>query len=226
MAERRVLVKAFAAEYRKVRKKQKGVILDQLVETTGYERHYGARLLRSHGRRVRVAPSVILQGDVGYRMRRRRRRIYGEDVKRVLIRLWKLLDYLCGKRLVGALSETIEALEQPGELELTEDLRRQLLSKWGNAYTRVLLGLPTRDCTSGFRAYRSPALAAIEPATTGAEGYAFLTELVRRLSRHGCRVVETPIIFYRSDLHAFTLRLKWSPEGPDGGEGWSLRGDE
>lgn len=74
-------------------------------------------------------------------------------------------------------------------------VRRQLLSKWGNAYTRVLLGLPTSDCTSGFRAYRSTALAAIEPATTGAEGYAFLTELVRRLSRLGCRVVETPIIF-------------------------------
>lgn len=74
-------------------------------------------------------------------------------------------------------------------------VRRQLLSKWGNTYTRRALGLPTRDCTSGFRAYRSSALAAIEPGTTGAEGYAFLTELVRRLSHHGYRVVETPIIF-------------------------------
>lgn len=138
MAERRVLVKAFAAEYRKVRKKQKGVILDQLAETTGYERHYAARLLRSHGRRVRVAPSVILQGDVGYRMRRRRRRIYGEDVKRVLIGLWKLLDYLCGKRLAGALSETIEALEHHGELELTEELRRKLLSISAATIDRLL----------------------------------------------------------------------------------------
>lgn len=74
-------------------------------------------------------------------------------------------------------------------------VRRQLLSKWGNAYTRTVLGLPTRDCTSGFRAYRATALAAIDPATTGAEGYAFLTELVRRLSRLGFRIVETPIVF-------------------------------
>ena len=74
-------------------------------------------------------------------------------------------------------------------------VRRQLLSKWGNAYTRRVLGLPTQDCTSGFRAYRANALAAIEPGTTSAEGYAFLTELVRRLSRQGYRVVETPIIF-------------------------------
>lgn len=74
-------------------------------------------------------------------------------------------------------------------------VRRQLLSKWGNSYTRRVLGLPTRDCTSGYRAYRASALAAIDPGTTGAEGYAFLTELVRRLSRQGYRVVETPIIF-------------------------------
>jgi GntR family transcriptional regulator len=35
--------------------------------------------------------------------------------------------------------------------------------------------------------------------------------------------VETPIIFFRSDLHEFTLRLTWSPEGPGTAEGWSLR---
>lgn len=74
-------------------------------------------------------------------------------------------------------------------------VRRQLLSKWGNAYTRAVLRLPTRDCTSGFRAYRASALAAIEPGSTSAEGYAFLTELVRRLTRHGFRIAETPIVF-------------------------------
>lgn len=74
-------------------------------------------------------------------------------------------------------------------------LRRRLLSRYGNAYTRTVLGLGVRDCTSGYRAYRAVALAAIEPDTTSAEGYAFLTELVRRLSRRGCTIVETPIEF-------------------------------
>ncbi|MEM9040859.1 MAG: polyprenol monophosphomannose synthase [Actinomycetota bacterium] len=74
-------------------------------------------------------------------------------------------------------------------------VRRQLLSKWGNAYTRVLLRLSPNDCTSGYRAYRSEALAAIDPAGTRAEGYAFLTELVRRLDRIGAHIEETPIIF-------------------------------
>jgi dolichol-phosphate mannosyltransferase len=74
-------------------------------------------------------------------------------------------------------------------------VRRQLLSKWGNAYTRTVLRLTPRDCTSGYRAYRATALAAIEPDSTSAEGYAFLTELVRRLTRRGYRIVETPIVF-------------------------------
>ena len=72
---------------------------------------------------------------------------------------------------------------------------RRLLSKWGNAYTRAALRLPVNDCTSGFRAYRAEALRSIEPTTTQAEGYAFLTELVRRLDRAGHTIVETPIIF-------------------------------
>jgi dolichol-phosphate mannosyltransferase len=74
-------------------------------------------------------------------------------------------------------------------------VRRQLLSKWGNAYTRRLLRLIPHDCTSGYRAYRASALSAIEPSNTSAEGYAFLTELVRRLTRHGYRIVEIPIVF-------------------------------
>lgn len=74
-------------------------------------------------------------------------------------------------------------------------VHRQLLSKWGNAYTRTILGVSARDCTSGYRAYRATALAAIEPTSTSAEGYAFLTELVRRMTRNGAVVVETPIIF-------------------------------
>lgn len=74
-------------------------------------------------------------------------------------------------------------------------LHRRLLSRWGNAYTRTVLGIHVRDCTAGFRAYRATVLAAIEPSTTRAEGYAFLTELIRRLDHGGYRIEETPILF-------------------------------
>jgi dolichol-phosphate mannosyltransferase len=58
-----------------------------------------------------------------------------------------------------------------------------------------VLGVKVRDCTSGFRAYRASALAGIAPETTKAEGYAFLSELVVRLSRRGMKISEIPILF-------------------------------
>jgi len=79
-------------------------------------------------------------------------------------------------------------------------LHRRLLSRWGNRYTGFVLGVPTRDCTSGFRAYRADALREIDPSSTAAEGYAFLTELVRRLVQHGYQVKEVPIVFRDREL--------------------------
>jgi len=83
----------------------------------------------------------------------------------------------------------------PGGATVDWPLHRRVLSRWGNRYTSLVLGLQIRDCTSGYRAYRASALARIAPQSTSAEGYAFLTELVRRLVRSGCRVMETPIVF-------------------------------
>lgn len=83
----------------------------------------------------------------------------------------------------------------PGGATVDWPLRRRLLSRWGNRYTAVVLRLPVRDCTSGYRAYRRDALRAIDPASTTAEGYAFLTELVRKLIANGASIVETPIVF-------------------------------
>ena len=83
----------------------------------------------------------------------------------------------------------------PGGATVDWPLHRRVLSRWGNRYTSFVLRLQVRDCTSGYRAYRAAALKEIDPASTTAEGYAFLTELVRRLVRADLRVMETPIVF-------------------------------
>src|SRR3954447_4569349 len=83
----------------------------------------------------------------------------------------------------------------PGGATVDWPLHRRVLSRWGNRYTSLVRGLQGRDCTSGYGAYRPDALRRIAPSTTSAEGYAFLTELVRRLVRARCRVMETPIVF-------------------------------
>jgi hypothetical protein len=74
-------------------------------------------------------------------------------------------------------------------------LHRRVLSRWGNRYTAAMLGLSFHDVTSGFRAYRADVLRRLQPGSTTAEGYAFLTELGRRLAQVAARVDEVPIRF-------------------------------
>src|SRR3954452_5834035 len=95
----------------------------------------------------------------------------------------------------------------PGGRTVDWPLHRRLLSRWGNRYTAAVLGLPVRDCTSGFRAYRAGALRAIDPASTTAEGYAFLSELLWMLTRDGATVVEVPITF--ADRVRGTSKMSW-----------------
>ena len=138
MSERRVWVKAFAAQYRKATKKEKGAILDRFIEATGYKRHYAARLLCNQGRRVRLGPRVVLQGEVSVRWRRGRERRYGPEVKGELMKLWRMLDYVCGKRLAAALPRVLEALERHGELAVSGEVRQALVSVSASTIDRLL----------------------------------------------------------------------------------------
>jgi dolichol-phosphate mannosyltransferase len=73
--------------------------------------------------------------------------------------------------------------------------RRLLLSKWGNRYARLMLGLPVNDATAGFRVYRADALRAIDLTGITADGYAFQIEMAYAVWRSGRTVVEVPIAF-------------------------------
>ena len=72
---------------------------------------------------------------------------------------------------------------------------RLFLSSGANVYTRTLLGLRIRDCTSGFRCYTRALLAAIKLEQVVSQGYSFQIEMVDRTVRLGYPVVEVPIQF-------------------------------
>lgn len=74
-------------------------------------------------------------------------------------------------------------------------VHRIALSAFANRYIRAITGLPTRDCTSGFRLWRRDTLAKLPLANARANGYAFLTEMLYQAARQGCRIREVPIIF-------------------------------
>jgi dolichol-phosphate mannosyltransferase len=73
---------------------------------------------------------------------------------------------------------------------------RLAISRIGNWYSRTLLGLPLRDSTAGFRAYRSSLLRRIDVHGLRASGYAFQVETAYRSHQLGVPIVEIPITFH------------------------------
>jgi dolichol-phosphate mannosyltransferase len=72
---------------------------------------------------------------------------------------------------------------------------RRLLSRGGSAYARILLGVPVRDLTGGFKCFHRRVLEAIELEDVHADGYGFQIELTYKAVRAGFSVTEVPILF-------------------------------
>jgi dolichol-phosphate mannosyltransferase len=72
---------------------------------------------------------------------------------------------------------------------------RRLISRGGSLYAQILLGLPIRDLTGGFKVYRRAVLETIDLDAIDSKGYAFQIEGTYRALRAGFRVVEVPIVF-------------------------------
>jgi dolichol-phosphate mannosyltransferase len=72
---------------------------------------------------------------------------------------------------------------------------RRTISKWGNRYATLVLGIPIRDATSGYRAFRADMLKTADFAATRSKGYGFQIELCYRVWQHGGRIAQVPITF-------------------------------
>ncbi len=107
-----------------------------------------------------------------------------QDVPRLLAAL-EDADMVIGSRYVHG-----------GGTDQQWGLARKALSSWGNLYARVLLGLPIRDVTGGFRAWRRATLIGIAPQERiHAQGYIFQVELTYLAYKLGYRIREIPIYF-------------------------------
>lgn len=120
MKERKAVTAVMVARYRRMSKKQKGRLLDELVALTGYNRWYAVGLLRGDGRssRGRLARAAVRP--------RQRRRLYDATVLTALRQVWVIMDCICGKRLAPVLPEMIAVLERYGELQLDPATRQKL----------------------------------------------------------------------------------------------------
>ena len=79
-------------------------------------------------------------------------------------------------------------------------VRRLVLSKTANTYSRLLLGVGIHDITAGYRAYRREVLEKIDLSAVDSKGYCFQIDLTWRAINNGFKVVEVPITFTEREL--------------------------
>ncbi len=104
---------------------------------------------------------------------------------------------------------------------------RRLLSRGGNQYASIMLGLKVADSTAGYRVYSKSALEKIGYQTVSADGYGFQIEMTYRARRGGASIIEVPISFTDRELgeskmssaiviEALVLVTKWALMRPLG----------
>lgn len=105
-----------------------------------------------------------------------------EDLPKLLVRA-PFNDLVIGSRWVR------------GGKVLNWPLSRQIISRTGNTYARVMLRTGVRDITAGFRVYRASFLKSLDLANIASAGYSFQVELAWRTFKANGRIEEVPIIF-------------------------------
>lgn len=93
----------------------------------------------------------------------------------------------------------------PGGGEAGRSIVRRAITLGANAYIRLMLGLPVRDCTSGFRVFRREALESIDLKSLDSNGPAIVQEILMACKSRGRRMVEVPILFEERRAGASTF---------------------
>ncbi len=138
MKEKRSVAALKAVGYRQARKPEKTKRLDELVELTQYTRRHARRLMSQQGKKLWLNQKTKVVGDLKQHLPRERARVYDEPVEVALIKLWKMMDYICGKRLQPALAELISVLERHNELSCEAPTRAKLLKISAATIDRLL----------------------------------------------------------------------------------------
>ncbi len=138
--ERKPIYRETAKEYQKARKRDKTAILERFIKTTGLKnRKYAARLLRLHGKNVRLGKKDYARADIAKKGKRPgRNKKYNEEELKVLIEVWKIENYICGKRLKPVLNEVLNNLLKNGRLDASTEAIEKIRSVSASSIDRLL----------------------------------------------------------------------------------------
>ena len=87
-------------------------------------------------------------------------------------------------------------------------LKRRLMSRAINVYSRWMLGFRVRDCSGAFRCYRVAKLREVDFDKFRSHGYSYVEEILWLLHRQRARFGETPIIFVDRELGQTKINMR------------------
>ena len=130
MRQKKAVTKELRDRYRKSSKKEKTMILNGFIQLTGYNRCYACQALKVKKEKVlgylNIAGKRIKYVADKRKNKRKKKKIYDQEVLTALKEIWKIADYICSKRLAPYLSEVIPVLEKWGEIKLDAKVREKL----------------------------------------------------------------------------------------------------
>ncbi len=141
-------------------------------------------------------------------------RAYLDGMQRALARGYRLICEMDADfshppetlpRLIAAAGEADLALGSrniPGGGTKNWPLARQMISRGGSLYARLILGVSVADMTGGFKVFRREVLEALDLASIESNGYAFQIEMTYRAIQRGFRVKEVPFVFVERESGA------------------------
>jgi len=139
MRQKKAVTRELRDRYQRASKKEKTMMLNEFIQLTGYNRCYACQVLNVKkvlgylniaGKRIRYI--------AGKKIKRKKKKIYDQDVLAALKKIWKISDYICSKRLAPYLSEVIPVLERWGEIKLSSKVREKLFKISAATIDRLL----------------------------------------------------------------------------------------
>ena len=142
MRQKKAVTRELRDRYQRSSKKEKTIILNGFIQLTGYNRCYACQVLNVKKEKVlgylNIAGKRIKYIADKRKIKRKKKKIYDQDVLVALKELWKICDYICSKRLAPFLSEIIPVLERWGEIKLNLKVREKLFKISAATIDRLL----------------------------------------------------------------------------------------
>jgi hypothetical protein len=140
-------------------------MLNEFCKLTGYNRSYASRKLRQ-AKQTRPYKKVNKTPQRG----KGRKKLYGPECLEPLLKIWAVLDMVCGRRMAAGINDVLDAMIRTGEFVPTSDVEAKLRRMSASTIDRILAGEKKKMCLKG-RATTKPGslLKSKIPIRTGTE---------------------------------------------------------